>query len=83
MGQVARVYTAETQQCTLHKTAKQRKKYKKKCMNRHGSIKRVMTRSQKKKDSDKDIYSTDEEDRLDELNQEVDQLMEDVFGIPF
>ena len=45
-------------------------------MNRHGSIKRVMTRSQKKKDSDKDIYSTDEEDRLDELNQEVDQLIQ-------
>ena len=41
------------------------------------------TESEEEGHSDKDIYSTDEEDRLDELNQEVDQLMEDVFGIPF
>ena len=41
------------------------------------------TESEEERHSDKDIYSTDEEDRLDELNQEVDQLMEDVFGIPF
>ena len=53
-------------------------------MKRHGSIKRLTIQSQKKKEinSDKDIYSTDEEDRLGELNQEVDQLMEDVFGVP-
>ena len=33
--------------------------------------------------SDREGYSTDEEDRLETLNQEVDQLMEDVFGVSF
>ena len=33
--------------------------------------------------SDREGYSTDEEDRLEALNQEVDQLMEDVFGVSF
>ena len=51
-------------------------------MNRHGSIKRVITQSQKKKDIVINI-STALMKKTDELNQEVDQLMEDVFGIPF
>ena len=33
--------------------------------------------------SDREGYSTDKEDRLEALNQEVDQLMEDVFGVSF
>lgn len=40
------------------------------------------TESEGERHGDTDIYSTDE-NRLDGLNQEVDQLTEDVFGVPF
>ena len=39
--------------------------------------------SEDEKHNDREGCSTDEEDRLEALNQEVHQLMEDVFGISF
>ena len=52
-------------------------------MQRHGYGKMEMMQSEYEIHSDREGYSTDEEDRLETLNQEVDQLMEDVFGVSF
>ena len=51
-------------------------------MQRHSYSKMEMMQTQKRKYIRKG-YSTGEEDRLEALNQEVDQLMEDVFGVSF
>ena len=51
-------------------------------MQRHSYSKIDMMQSQKMNYIRKGC-STDEEDRLEALNQEVDQLMEDVFGVSF